>query len=330
MTGSSWTCSRRGNTSLRRPRSCLQAVLCCYVATTTSSHRPSRRCGYTRLHRAGGLGVAGAVLACPRTGGAAGTRWSATWIPDHDPAAGAGFTAPVRKRRPAPGAYGENYTGQDQRPAGFPSGGASWSTTDHRTRSATPCRRSRALQDEVDRLREAGDLVPPTSPCWNVGWPTPARDARTTAANNERLAATLRRGAGPNRLAEVRVDRLAQPPATFAVFLASAGPHRYIYTTGRKMRVSVSPMSTSRPWARSGGDDQRGDERRRRCSISTRSARWCCSRSCSTSNSERLVVGHGDEEERRPAGQPAARTSASGDSADRPPGALRLRAGAEA
>jgi ATP-dependent 26S proteasome regulatory subunit len=38
------------------------------------------------------------------------------------------------------------------------------------------------------------------------------------------------------------VDRLAQPPATFAVFLAGHEDHTAdIYTSGRKMRVSVSP-----------------------------------------------------------------------------------------
>ena len=67
-------------------------------------------------------------------------------------------------------------------------------------------------------------------------------DARTTAANNERLAATLREARDQIISLKSEVDRLAQPPASFGVFLAPAEEHTAdIYTSGRKMRVSVSP-----------------------------------------------------------------------------------------
>jgi proteasome-associated ATPase len=67
-------------------------------------------------------------------------------------------------------------------------------------------------------------------------------DARTAAANNERLAATLREARDQIVSLKSEVDRLAQPPATFAVFLAGHEDHTAdIYTSGRKMRVSVSP-----------------------------------------------------------------------------------------
>jgi proteasome-associated ATPase len=67
-------------------------------------------------------------------------------------------------------------------------------------------------------------------------------DARTAAANNERLAATLREARDQIVSLKSEVDRLAQPPAAFAVFLAGQEDHTAdIYTSGRKMRVSVSP-----------------------------------------------------------------------------------------
>src|ERR671910_313447 len=86
-----------------------------------------------------------------------------------------------------------------------------------------------ALRNELDRLRERG-LADARS------------DARTTAANNERLAATLREARDKIVSLKNEVDRLAQPPASFAVFLAAHEEQTAdIFTAGRKMRVSVSP-----------------------------------------------------------------------------------------
>jgi proteasome-associated ATPase len=100
----------------------------------------------------------------------------------------------------------------------------------------------RALQDEVDRLRERVASHPHDIAMLERRLADARQDARTTAANNERLAATLREARDQIVSLKSEVDRLAQPPATFAVFLASAGDHTAdIYTTGRKMRVSVSP-----------------------------------------------------------------------------------------
>jgi proteasome-associated ATPase len=67
-------------------------------------------------------------------------------------------------------------------------------------------------------------------------------EARTTAANNERLAATLREARDQIVSLKTEVDRLAQPPASFGVFIAAAEDNTAdIFTSGRKMRVSVSP-----------------------------------------------------------------------------------------
>ena len=67
-------------------------------------------------------------------------------------------------------------------------------------------------------------------------------EARTTTANNERLAATLREARDQIVTLKAEVDRLAQPPASFGVFIAAAEDRTAdIFTSGRKMRVSVSP-----------------------------------------------------------------------------------------
>ena len=100
----------------------------------------------------------------------------------------------------------------------------------------------RTLKDEVDRLRERVASHPHDIAMLERRLADARQDARTAAANNERLAATLREARDQIVSLKSEVDRLAQPPATFAVFLASAGDHLAdIYTTGRKMRVSVSP-----------------------------------------------------------------------------------------
>jgi proteasome-associated ATPase len=100
----------------------------------------------------------------------------------------------------------------------------------------------RALSDEVDRLRERVSAHPHDIAMLERRLADARQDSRTTAANNERLAATLREARDQIVSLKSEVDRLAQPPASFAVFLASAENHTAdIYTAGRKMRVSVSP-----------------------------------------------------------------------------------------
>ena len=123
-----------------------------------------------------------------------------------------------------------------------------------------------ALNDELDRLRERVSSHPHDIAMLERRLADARTDARTTAANNERLAATLREARDQIVSLKGEVDRLAQPPASFGVFLAAAEDHTAdIYTSGRKMRVSVSPdvdLEALTPGTR--GDDQRGDERRRR------------------------------------------------------------------
>src|SRR5918998_1469001 len=99
-----------------------------------------------------------------------------------------------------------------------------------------------ALTDELDRLRERLSSHPHDIAMLERRLADARSDARTTAANNERLAATLREARDQIVSLKNEVDRLAQPPASFGVFLAPAEDHTAdIYTSGRKMRVSVSP-----------------------------------------------------------------------------------------
>jgi proteasome-associated ATPase len=108
-----------------------------------------------------------------------------------------------------------------------------------------------ALSEELTRLRERLASHPHDIAVLERRLADARQDARTTAANNERLASTLREARDQIVSLKSEVDRLAQPPASFGVFLADTGDHTAdIYTSGRKMRVSVSPevdLSTVTP-----------------------------------------------------------------------------------
>jgi len=108
-----------------------------------------------------------------------------------------------------------------------------------------------ALEDELHRLRERVSSHPHDVAVLERRLADARQDARTTSANNERLASTLREARDQIVSLKTEVDRLAQPPASFGVFLADTGESTAdIYTSGRKMRVSVSPdvdLSTVQP-----------------------------------------------------------------------------------
>src|SRR5580698_5706040 len=72
------------------------------------------------------------------------------------------------------------------------------------------------------------------------------REAETSLAGvngqNERLAGTLREARDQIVALKEEVDRLAQPPSGFGIFLeATEDGNADVFTGGRKMRVSVSP-----------------------------------------------------------------------------------------
>ncbi|GAA2105079.1 proteasome ATPase [Microlunatus panaciterrae] len=98
------------------------------------------------------------------------------------------------------------------------------------------------LKEEVDRLRDRLASHPHDLAMLERRLADARQEVRATQANNERLAATLREARDQIIALKSEVDRLAQPPASFGVFLA-AGEDRTadIFTSGRKMRVSISP-----------------------------------------------------------------------------------------
>ncbi len=99
-----------------------------------------------------------------------------------------------------------------------------------------------ALSEELARLRERLASHPHDIAVLERRLADARQDARTTAVNNERLASTLREARDQIVSLKTEVDRLAQPPASFGIFLADTGDNTAdIYTSGRKMRVSVSP-----------------------------------------------------------------------------------------
>ncbi len=71
------------------------------------------------------------------------------------------------------------------------------------------------------------------------------------AVQNDRLATTLRDARDQIVALKAEVDRLAQPPNTFGLFVADTGEGTVeIVSSGRKMRVSISPsveLETLRP-----------------------------------------------------------------------------------
>src|SRR4051812_1998197 len=99
-----------------------------------------------------------------------------------------------------------------------------------------------ALREELARLRERVSAHPHDLAVLERRLTDARAESRTTTANNERLAATLREARDQIVTLKGEVDRLAQPPASFGVFIAAAEERTAdIFTSGRKMRVSVSP-----------------------------------------------------------------------------------------
>jgi proteasome-associated ATPase len=98
------------------------------------------------------------------------------------------------------------------------------------------------LEEEVAVLR--GRLV--DSPRQSRLFEERLREAEANLASitgqNERLAGTLREARDQIVALKEEVDRLAQPPSGFGIFLqASENGTADVFTGGRKMRVSVSP-----------------------------------------------------------------------------------------
>ena len=98
------------------------------------------------------------------------------------------------------------------------------------------------LNDELNRLRDRISSHPHDLAMLERRLADARADVRAASANNERLATTLREAREQIISLKAEVDRLAQPPASFGVFLDSVDDATAdIWTAGRKMRVGVSP-----------------------------------------------------------------------------------------
>ena len=187
--------------------------------------------------------------------------------------------------------------------------------------------------DELERMRERRSSHPHDIAMLERRLADARTDARTTAANNERLAATLREARDQIVSLKSEVDRLAQPPASFGVFVAEArGAHR------RHLHLGPQDAGQRQPRRRHRGHEP-GQELIINEALNVVDVlefddvgEVVLLKEVLEDGDRALVIGHGDEEQRGPAGRPAARPEAPvrGLAADRPAGALRVRADPQA
>ncbi len=98
------------------------------------------------------------------------------------------------------------------------------------------------LEEEVAALRSKAADSPRTSRLLEDRLAQTEAALASLTGQNERLAATLREARDQIIALKEEVDRLAQPPSGFGVFLqANPDGTADVFTGGRKMRVSVSP-----------------------------------------------------------------------------------------
>jgi proteasome-associated ATPase len=98
------------------------------------------------------------------------------------------------------------------------------------------------LEEEVAALRSKVADSPRTSRLLEDRLASTEAALASLTGQNERLAATLREARDQIIALKEEVDRLAQPPSGFGVFLqANPDGTADVFTGGRKMRVSVSP-----------------------------------------------------------------------------------------
>ena len=98
------------------------------------------------------------------------------------------------------------------------------------------------LEEEIAALRSKLADSPRTSRLLEERLAQSEAGLASLTGQNERLGATLREARDQILALKEEVDRLAQPPSGFGVFLeANADGTADVFTGGRKMRVSVSP-----------------------------------------------------------------------------------------
>ncbi len=142
-----------------------------------------------------------------------------------------------------------------------------------------------ALREEIARLQAEAERLR-----MGRGGADPEQVARLRAqvgqlaAQNDRLASTLRDARDQIVALKAEVDRLAQPPNTFGVYVGPAEDGTVeVVSSGRKMRVALSPsVPLEELRARPGGHAQRGVQRRGRPEVRDAPARSSSSRTSST------------------------------------------------
>jgi proteasome-associated ATPase len=100
----------------------------------------------------------------------------------------------------------------------------------------------RFLEDEVALLRRKLTESPRHARVLEQRLAESASRLSQLSARNEKLTETLREARGQLVALREEVDRLAQPPSGYGVFLISHGDSTVdVFTAGRRMRVAVSP-----------------------------------------------------------------------------------------
>jgi len=98
------------------------------------------------------------------------------------------------------------------------------------------------LQDEVQELRRRLLESPGSTRLVEQRLADTQRSLAAVTAQNERLAQTLREARDQILTLKEEVDRLAQPPSGYGVFLQRHDDDSIdVFTGGRKLRVQVSP-----------------------------------------------------------------------------------------
>jgi len=126
--------------------------------------------------------------------------------------------------------------------AGRSSGDQSGPEDGYRQTPAQLSAQIRVLNDEVAQLRRRLAIVPADTRPLERQLTESANRINALSERNEKLVVTLRDARAQLLQLKEEVDRLAQPPSGYGVFL-SAGPDGSVevFTGGRKMRLAVSP-----------------------------------------------------------------------------------------
>ena len=153
------------------------------------------------------------------------------------------------------------------------------------------------LEEEISVLRRKLAESPRQSRVLDERLQEAQANLAAVTGQNERLVSTLREAREQIIALKEEVDRLAQPPSGYGIFLEAREDGTVdIFTGGRKLRVNVSPAVEIE-------ELQRGQEVMLNEALNVvealefeRKAKSSCSRRCLPTAIRALVVAHADEE----------------------------------